>query len=85
MSKGHRHGRDLHPVRAAARALGMSGSTLMRLDQDGPRFVATILVWAHWFVVALTFVQLAYRPAGWAGALQSCMRRRSSCSWLSMG
>ncbi len=43
----------------------MSGSTLMRLDPDGLRFVATILVWAHWFVVAFTFVQLAYRPAGW--------------------
>ena len=43
----------------------MSGSTLMRLDPDGLRFVATILVWAHWFVVAFSFVQLAYRPAGW--------------------
>ena len=39
MSKGHRHGRDLHPVRAAARALGMSGSTLVHLDPDGLRFV----------------------------------------------
>ena len=43
----------------------MSGSTLMRLDPDGLRFVAAILVWAHWFVVAFSFVQLAYRPAGW--------------------
>ena len=37
----------------------------MRLDPDGLRYVATILVWAHWFVVAFSFVQLAYRPAGW--------------------
>ena len=43
----------------------MSGSTLMRLDPDGLRYVATILVWAHWFVVAFSLVQLAYRPAGW--------------------
>ena len=43
----------------------MGGSTLMRLDPDGLRYVATILVWAHWFVVAFSFVQLAYRPAGW--------------------
>ena len=43
----------------------MSGSTLMRLDPDGLRFVATILVWAHWFVVAFSLVQLAYRPWGW--------------------
>ena len=43
----------------------MSVDPLMRLDPDGLRFVATILVWAHWFVVAFSFVQLAYRPAGW--------------------
>ena len=43
----------------------MSGSTLMRLDPDGLRYVATILVWVHWFVVAFSLVQLAYRPAGW--------------------
>ena len=34
-------------------------------DPDGLRYVATILVWAHWFVVAFSFAQLAYRPAGW--------------------
>ena len=43
----------------------MGSSTLMRLDPDGLRYVATILVWAHWFVVAFSLVQLAYRPAGW--------------------
>ena len=55
----------LHPIRTAAAVYRMSGSTLMRLDPDGLRFVATILVWAHWFVVVFSFVQLAYRPAGW--------------------
>ena len=43
----------------------MSVEPLMRLDPDGLRYVATILVWAHWFVVAFCFVQLAYRPSGW--------------------
>ena len=65
MSQAHRRRRGLHPTRTAARVFGMSGSTLMRLDPDGLRFVAAILVWAHWFVVAFSLVQLAYRPAGW--------------------
>ena len=65
MSQAPRQSRGLRLIRAAARVFGMSGTTLMRLDPDGLRFVATILVWAHWFVVAFSFVQLAYRPAGW--------------------
>ena len=65
MSQAPRQCRVLRPIRATARVFGMSGSTLMRLDPDGLRFVATILVWAHWFVVAFSFVQLAYRPWGW--------------------
>ena len=65
MSQAPRRSRGLRLIRAAARVFGMSGTTLMRLDPDGLRFVATILVWAHWFVVAFSFVQLAYRPAGW--------------------
>ncbi len=65
MSQAPRQSRSLHPIRAAASVFRMSGSTRMRLDPDGLRYVATILVWAHWFVVAFSFVQLAYRPAGW--------------------
>ena len=65
MSQAPQQSRGFRPIRAAARVFGMSGSTLMRLDPDGLRFVATILVWAHWFVVAFSFAQLAYRPAGW--------------------
>ena len=65
MSQVHRRSRGLRPIRAAARVFGMGVDPLMRLDPDGLRFVATILVWAHWFVVAFSFVQLAYRPAGW--------------------
>ena len=65
MSQAPRQSRGLNPIRAAAGAFRMSGPTLMRLDPDGLRYVATILVWAHWFVVAFNLVQLAYRPAGW--------------------
>ena len=65
MSQAPRQSRGLQPIRKAASVFRMSGSTLIRLDPDGLRFVATILVWAHWFVVAFSLVQLAYRPAGW--------------------
>ena len=65
MSQAPRQSPGLHPIRTAATVFRVSGSTLMRLDPDGLRYVATILVWAHWFVVAFSFVQLAYRPAGW--------------------
>ena len=65
MSQAHRHSRGFRPIRKAASVFRMSGSTLMRLDPDGLRYNATILVWAHWFVVAFSLVQLAYRPAGW--------------------
>ncbi len=65
MSQAPSQSRGLHPIRAAASVLRIGSSTLMRLDPDGLRYVATILVWAHWFVVAFSFVQLTYRPAGW--------------------
>ena len=65
MSQTPRQSRGPHPIRTAAGVFGMSVEPLMRLDPDGLRYVATILVWAHWFVVAFSFVQLAYRPAGW--------------------
>ena len=65
MSQAPRQSRGLRLIRAAARVFGMSGTTLMRLDPDGLRFVATILVRAHWFVIACCLAQLALRPAGW--------------------
>ena len=65
MSQTPGQSRGPHPIRTADGVFGMSVEPLMRLDPDGLRYVATILVWAHWFVVAFSFVQLAYRPAGW--------------------
>ena len=65
MSQAPRQSRGLHPIRTAASVFRMNGPTLMRLDPDGLRYVATILVWAHWAVVGFSLVQLAYRPSGW--------------------
>ena len=65
MSQAPQQSRGFRPIRKAAGGFRMSGSTLMRLDSDGLRYIAAILVWARWFVVAFSLVQLAYRPAGW--------------------
>ena len=65
MSQAPQQSRGFRPIRKAAGVFRMSGSTLMRLDSDGLRYIAAILVWARWFVVAFSLVQLAYRPAGW--------------------
>ena len=39
--------------------------TLNRRDPDGLRYVASVWVWVHWFMVATCLVQLVYRP--WYG------------------
>ena len=39
--------------------------TLNRRDPDGLRYVASVCVWVHWFMVATCLVQLVYRP--WYG------------------
>ena len=40
--------------------------TLNRRDPDGLRYVASVWVWVHWFMVATCLVQLVYRP--WYGS-----------------
>ena len=72
MSQAHRRRRGLHPTRTAAAVFGMSGSTLIRVDPDGLRHVATLPVRAHWFVVAFSLVQPAYRPSGWPERHAGC-------------
>ena len=52
MSQAPRQSRGLHPIRAAARRWRV-------------RYVAPILVWAHWLVVAFCSANLAHRPPGW--------------------
>ena len=65
MSQAERQSRASHPIGTPSSAVRLNGSALIRLDPDGLRYVATVLVWAHWFVVAFVIVQLAYRPVGW--------------------
>ena len=65
MSQAPRQSRGRHPIRDSRRRLSDE-----RLDAHAPRpgraeIRRNHLVWAHWFVVAFSFVQLAYRPAGW--------------------
>ena len=52
-------------IRTAAGVLRVGDWTLNRFDPDGLRYVATVSVWVHWFIVATCFVQLVYRP--WYG------------------
>ena len=40
----------------------VSDWTLSRIDPDGLRYVATVSVWIHWFVIAACFVLVFYRP-----------------------
>ena len=65
MSQAHRQSRGLDAIGTPSSAVRLSGSALIRLDPEGLRYVATVLVWLHWFVVAFVLVQLAYRPVGW--------------------
>ena len=45
MSQAPCQSRGLHPTRTAVGVFGISGSMLIRLDPDGLRHAATILVW----------------------------------------
>ena len=62
MSQATRQSRGFHPIRAAASVFRVSDWTPHRIDPDGLRYVANILVWAHWWVGAVCFFQLVYRP-----------------------
>ena len=52
-------------LRTTAGIFRVSDWTLNRIDPDGLRYVATILVWAHWCMAATFLVILVYRP--WYG------------------
>ena len=49
----------------AAGVFRVSDWTINRIDPDGLRYVATVLVWMHWVVGTAFFVVLVYRP--WYG------------------
>ena len=52
-------------LRTTAGVFQVSDWTLNRIDPDGLRYVATVLVWMHWVVGTAFFVVLVYRP--WYG------------------
>ena len=52
-------------LRTAAGVFRVSDWTLNRIDPDGLRYVATVLVWMHWVVGTAFFVILVYSP--WYG------------------
>ena len=56
------HSRVLRLVARAADALRVNYWTLDQIDPDGLRYVATISVRAHWFVIAVLLFELVYRP-----------------------
>ena len=78
MSQAPQQSRGFRPIRKAASVFRMSGSTLIRLDPDGLRYIATILVWAHWFVIAFSLAQPAHWPRVGRRATP-CMRRYCYC------
>ena len=49
-------------VKSATAAFRVNDWALNRIDPDGLRYVATISVRAHWFVIAVLFFELVYRP-----------------------
>ena len=51
-----------------ASACRISDWTLNRIDPDGLRHVATVAVRVHWFVGAVVFLEVMYRPYYEAGA-----------------
>ena len=54
----------------AGDALQVNGWTLNQLDPDGLRYVATVSVRAHWFVIAVLLFEVAYRPYLYFGVVR---------------
>ena len=62
MPHGIHHSRILQLVRKATVAFRVNDWALNQVDPDGLRYVATISVRTHWFVIAVLFFELVYRP-----------------------
>ena len=56
------HSRVLRLVARAADALRVNYWTLDQIDPDGLRYVATISVRAHWFVIAVLLFETGVSP-----------------------
>ena len=62
MPHGSHYSRVLQLVTKTTDAFRVDDWTLNQVDQDGLRYVATISVRVHWFVIAVLFFELVYRP-----------------------
>ena len=62
MSHGSLYSRVLQLVTKTTDAFRANDWTLNQIDPDGLRYMATISVRAHWFVIAVLFFELVYRP-----------------------
>ena len=62
MPHGFHYSRVLQLVTKAADAFRVEDWPLNQIDPDGLRYVATISVRAHWFVIAVLLFELVYRP-----------------------
>ena len=62
MPHGSHYSRVLQLVTKTTDAFRVEDWTLNQTDPDGLRYVATISVRAHWFVIAVLFFELVYRP-----------------------
>ena len=62
MSHGSLYSRVLQLVTKTTDAFRVNDWTLNQIDPDGLRYMATISVRAHWFVIAVLFFELVYRP-----------------------
>ena len=62
MPHGFHYSRVLQLITKPTAAFRVDDWTLNQIDPDGLRYVATISVRAHWFVIAVLFFELVYRP-----------------------
>ncbi len=62
MPHGSHNSRVLQLVTKTTDAFRVNGWTLNQIDPDGLKYVATMSVRGHWFVIAVLLFELVYRP-----------------------
>ena len=62
MPHGSHNSRVLQLVAKTTAAFRVNGWTLNQIDPDGLKYVATMSVRGHWFVIAVLLFELVYRP-----------------------
>ena len=62
MLRGVDYSQAIQPFVRSANAFRLRDWTPDQFDPDGLRYVANILVWAHWLVGIVSLFQLVYRP-----------------------